>query len=243
MAATCCAMNGNIIDNTDGGAGFTSVSALANDQGLLPAPGHRPASVRIATGRTSAHRLPIASENAAVSAEFGVNDANSGYQFWLFDPNGTYSRRCSSATPTRWWVHAPGAQAAAHLRFGNLITNPVPLDLMLNVRIRGRVNGTYNAFGPTCRVMVVSSHLPAPPPSWWTTSNNPNHSCGWTAPSAAATRWWPILGRCQPIPLPLRADWRQLRTQHHLAHERPAAEPRTSPLVAGASYNVFVQAS
>ena len=36
----------------------------------------------------------VAMENPAVSAEFGGLDAStSGYQFWIFDPDGSYSRR------------------------------------------------------------------------------------------------------------------------------------------------------
>jgi hypothetical protein len=41
----------------------------------------------------------VAAPNAAVSAEWivgganSVQDANSGYEFWIFDPNGSYSFR------------------------------------------------------------------------------------------------------------------------------------------------------
>ncbi|MEZ4758286.1 MAG: hypothetical protein R2810_00600 [Flavobacteriales bacterium] len=88
-----------------------------------------------------------------MTAEVGVNDGNSGYQFWLFDPNSSWppgvlqprqpDGGCASRCPGR----------AAHLRFGNLIANPVPVDQMLSVRIRGRVNRTFNEFSPTCQVM------------------------------------------------------------------------------------------
>ena len=39
------------------------------------------------------------------------------------------------------------ALAASHLRFSQLITNPVPSNVLLNVRIRTRVNGANTEFG------------------------------------------------------------------------------------------------
>ena len=39
------------------------------------------------------NKFIVATENPAVSAEYGVNNANSGYEFWFFDPNGSYSFR------------------------------------------------------------------------------------------------------------------------------------------------------
>jgi hypothetical protein len=45
------------------------------------------------------NRYVVATENVAVSAEWingganNVQDANSGYEFWIFDPNGSYSYR------------------------------------------------------------------------------------------------------------------------------------------------------
>ena len=234
-----------IIDNTDGGAGFTSVSALANDQ-VFCLPLGTDQVIGAHCDRTDF--LPtdflIASENAAVSAEFGVNDANSGYQFWLFDPNGTYSRRVFFSHANPMVGSPPGAQAAAHLRFGNLITNPVPLDLMLNVRIRGRVNGTYNAFGPTCRVMVVSS-LPACPTTQLVDDlNNPNHSCGVDRTFGGSDKVvaYPLAGANQ-----YRFRFEQIGDNFVRNITSPTNARLlnwvTSPLVAGASYNVFVQAS
>ncbi|MCB0781508.1 MAG: hypothetical protein KDC03_18620, partial [Flavobacteriales bacterium] len=122
----------------------------------------------------------IASPNPAVSAQFGVNNSNSGYQFWLFDPNGSYSRRVFLSHANPMVGAPPGALAAAHLRFGNLITNPVPVDQMLNVRIRGRVNGVYGEFGPACRFMVISSQPTCPTTQLIDDPNNPNFSCGVT---------------------------------------------------------------
>ncbi|MEZ4760365.1 MAG: T9SS type A sorting domain-containing protein [Flavobacteriales bacterium] len=234
-----------IIDNTDGGAGFTSVSALANDQVFcLPLGTDQVIGAHCDRMDFLPTDFLIASPNPAVSAQFGVNNANSGYQFWLFDPNGTYSRRVFFSHANPMVGSPPGAQAAAHLRFGNLITNPVPLDLMLNVRIRGRVNGTYNAFGPTCRVMVVSS-LPACPTTQLVDDlNNPNHSCGVDRTFGGSDKVvaYPVAGANQ-----YRFRFEQIGDNFVRNITSPTNARLlnwvTSPLVAGASYNVFVQTS
>jgi len=61
----------------------------------------------------------------------------SGYQFWIFDPHGSYTRRVFTTTQ--------------NLVPANLLTNPVPANRDLNVRVRALVGGTYTAFGAACR--------------------------------------------------------------------------------------------
>ena len=60
-----------------------------------------------------------------------------GYQFWIFDPHGSYSRRVFKTTQ--------------NLVPANLVTLPVPADFDLNVRVRALVGGNYTEFGPACR--------------------------------------------------------------------------------------------
>ncbi|MFZ1686104.1 MAG: T9SS type A sorting domain-containing protein, partial [Flavobacteriales bacterium] len=63
-----------------------------------------------------------------------------GYQFWFFDPHGSYSRRIlKPATDCR-------------LNFAQV---PLPLNTALNVRVRALVGGNYQAFGKACRLQVV----------------------------------------------------------------------------------------
>ncbi|QQR85309.1 MAG: T9SS type A sorting domain-containing protein [Flavobacteriales bacterium] len=64
----------------------------------------------------------------------------SGYQFWFFDPHGSYSRRI--------------LRPATDCRLSNLQTNPAPFGLPLNVCVRPLVNGNYLPFGKVCRIMV-----------------------------------------------------------------------------------------
>jgi hypothetical protein len=39
------------------------------------------------------NKFIVASANPLVSAQFGVTNTTSGYEFWFFDPNGSYSYR------------------------------------------------------------------------------------------------------------------------------------------------------
>ncbi|HRF80275.1 MAG TPA: lamin tail domain-containing protein [Flavobacteriales bacterium] len=100
-----------------------------------------------------ANKFIVASENTAVSAQFGVSNTTSGYEFWFFDPNGTYSFRRfrSHATSDGYGT---GALRANHFKVNgwvNSVATPhLPANTLLNVRIRGRVNGVNLPFGPAC---------------------------------------------------------------------------------------------
>jgi hypothetical protein len=62
----------------------------------------------------------------------------SGYQFWIFDPHGSYNRRVLRTTNTLVPIQ--------------LNANPVPANTDLNIRVRALVNGEYTAFGRACSV-------------------------------------------------------------------------------------------
>ena len=115
--------------------------------------------------------------NDAVRAQFGENDANSGYQFWFFDPNGTYSRRVLITHSTASYLFPAGADRCSYLRLADVVTNPLPQNTLLNVRVRSRANGAYAAFGPACRLRI---DLPGncPTTSLVDDPNNDHHSCG-----------------------------------------------------------------
>lgn len=66
---------------------------------------------------------------------------STGYQFWIYDPHGTYNRR----------VLVPSTSFVPN----TLNANPVPVNRNLNVRVRPLVNGNYLEFGPACRIRFV----------------------------------------------------------------------------------------
>ncbi len=64
----------------------------------------------------------------------------SGWQWWWFDPHGSYSRRILVTTN--------------HMKANQMVTQPVPYGLELNIRVRALISGNYTAFGKACTAVV-----------------------------------------------------------------------------------------
>ncbi len=64
-----------------------------------------------------------------------------GYQWWIYNPHGTYNRRVTTTTN----IVVPV----------NLNTNPVPANTWLNIRVRPVFTGGPGEFGPACRVRFI----------------------------------------------------------------------------------------
>ncbi len=111
------------------------------------------------------NRFVVASADAAVSAQFGVSNATSGYVFWFFDPNGTYSYRRfrSHATSDGY---GSGATRACHFQINGWVNTPttphIPANVLLNVRVRNRVAGVNQEFGPACRFQLDPARAACP---------------------------------------------------------------------------------
>ena len=133
--------------------------------------------------------LMIANPDPAVSAQYGVgNQADDGYEFWFFDPDGGYDRRVflSHANPG---IGGPnGPTKCCHLGYTNLWTNPVPAYVLLNVRIRSAVNGIYGAWGPACRFKIDPQAAQCPVTQLMSTPGN-TYSCGATNKVVGATNF------------------------------------------------------
>jgi hypothetical protein len=65
------------------------------------------------------------------------------YQFWLFDPHGTFDRVVQRSNPA---LPVPLSVSAQ-----------VPFGLGLNVRVRARIGGVWTEYGKTCRLRFVES--------------------------------------------------------------------------------------
>jgi hypothetical protein len=98
----------------------------------------------------------VCEEDLDVSAQWQVGDQTlSGYQFWFFDPNGGYSFRRFRNHATSDGFANVGATRACHMKINNwAVANRIPENVLMNVRIRTRVNGTYAAFGPAYRFKI-----------------------------------------------------------------------------------------
>ncbi len=157
-------VSGNrIIDNSNNGPNFSTLSEVLDATST-------PVSFCLPTGTDAL--VPASCDqtgltinsviqsqiNANVTAQYGITNATSGYQFWIFGPNATYSRRLfqSHAAPGNGWPLAtPVAQRAAYLKLSAMNNAPIiPGNVLLNVRVRSRVAGIYGAFGPACRLTI-----------------------------------------------------------------------------------------
>lgn len=130
-----------------------------------------------------------------VSAEWGVGtQTDDGYEFWFFDPDGTYSHRRfrSHATSDGFGT---GATRACYQRLSwTSSVNSIPLGVKLNVRVRGRVNGVNNAWGPACMFMLDPSGGNCPVTKLLDAVGNRYHSCGVTRTRSQYVTAQPVTG-------------------------------------------------
>ncbi len=131
-----------------------------------------------------ANKFIVVAENAAVSAQYGVSNANSGYEFWFYNPNGGYNFRRfrSHATSDGYGT---GALRANHFKVNGWVnsggTPHLPNNVLLNVRVRGRVNGTNLSFGPACLFKLDAALAACPRVSLQDNpANTSDYSCGVT---------------------------------------------------------------
>lgn len=237
-----------IIDNWGDGV-FGGTSAIANNGTFCVPVG---ADAMQAGSCDQLNLLPTsvvaAVPNAGVSAQWGVgSNTDDGYQFWIYDPDGSYSRTIfkslsnpgSPGTP-------PGATAPAYLKLSSLSTMPVPPNVKLNIKVRSRVNGVYAEFGPACTLRInisincVTQLLDSP--------LDPKHSCGVTGKVVGAAGNTGKL-YCLPVPGANKYQWRfdapgyarVIATTSTTLALNPWV---TSPLICGTnSYDVTVRSS
>ena len=127
------------------------------------------------------NKFIVASPNADVTAQFGISNNTSGYEFWFFDPNGTYSFR-------RFRNHATsdgtgtGATRACHFRINgwtNTVSTPhIPANVLMNVRIRARVAGAPEPFGPACLFKIDAARAACPLTKLQDNPADADFSCG-----------------------------------------------------------------
>ncbi len=150
------ASNRRILDNA-GDANWTGSSVQAPDVFCLPM-GTDGLTAATCDQETATGSFTLQTEeNPAVTAQFGVSNSTSGYQFWIYNPDGSYSRRVffshqspGSSAPSG----TPAPLKASFLRLNTLTTNPVPSFTLLNVKVRGRVANVNLEWGAACRLKV-----------------------------------------------------------------------------------------
>ena len=192
-----------IIDNWGDGV-FGSLSQIALNTGFcldLSIDGMTPTSCD--QMNLTASSVLVANERTAVTAQFGITNSTSGYQFLIFNPDGGYVRYVFQSMTTG---AGAGAQKSRSLLISSLMTNPVPSFQLLNIRVRSRVAGVYAQFGPACRMKID----PVVPCATTQLDNNPLNtattlSCGVTGKIVGATSY---AGKIYSIPVAGATNYR-----------------------------------
>ena len=182
-----------IIDNRDNGAGFTSTSQIANGEGFcLPLGTDRLITTSCDKEWWVANDYIVANDNPLVAAQWQVGDqTDDGYEMWFFNPNGGYSfRRFHSHAVSDGFANV-GASRACHIKINNWsAVNHIPQGVLLNVRVRGRVNGGNLEWGPACRFRLDPALALCPPTQLVNQNGIPEFSCGVTRQFPSTQRLW-----------------------------------------------------
>ncbi len=180
------ASNQRIVDNNGNGSAFTTLSQVTNTNGTpwsfcvpLGTDALVPASCDQVFTLNSTVTIQV-QENPAVTAQLTANPATSGYQICIFDPNGGFRRNVFLSFSVPGTAFPLGTSNALKPTFFNLNFSQapfLPLNKLLNVRVRGKVNGTFLNCGPACRLVVGT---PPCTTTQLTTTASPQVSCGVT---------------------------------------------------------------
>jgi hypothetical protein len=177
--------NERIIDNRNNFSSG-SVSAISAGQGFcLPLSNDKLLFTSCDKLDWISGQYVVAAPNTAVSSEWIANgansaqDANSGYEFWIFDPNGSYSfRRFRSHHQSDGFGPASAARAC-HMKLNNwAAVSHVPANVLMNVRVRARINGVNGAYGPACRLEVNPVLAACPRTNLMDVPGSSQFSCG-----------------------------------------------------------------
>ncbi len=146
---------------------------------------------------TSCDRLDLLStsvivceDDPEVSQRYDLKENNTGYQFWIFDPHGSYSRRVFLSHKSPGKGGGTGASKPRYLKLSSLGTLPVPQLKLLNVRVRTQVNGIYGAFGPACTMKIDPNACPITQVN--NLPNDVHYSCGQVYTLGGSQRIWAI---------------------------------------------------
>lgn len=182
-----------IIDNANNGSTFSVVSQSFLGFCLPLGTDALLASSCDLENATITNTVLRAQLNPAVTSLYGsasVN-ANTGYQFWVTNPNGGYSRRIlftHTVPGTGATSDVPAAEKASYFKLSSMnVTAPfIPPGILLNVRVRTRQNGVFNDFGPACRLFIP---LITCQTTQLTQVADPVISCGATGLTVSSRLW------------------------------------------------------
>lgn len=178
--------NGRIVHNPDG---FPGTSVKHGFDGLF--------SMNMGTDRLiesqcdgqglTGSSFLIATSNPLVAAQvvpgnWNVQSPNTGYVFLIFNPDGGYDRIFFESLRSTNGVTGGQNARARRLRLNGVqvMDDPPPSGVLLNVRVANRINGVTSAFGPACRFIMNAPTAPIWPNHLVDLPGDALHSCGIT---------------------------------------------------------------
>ncbi len=195
----------------------------------------------------------VATPDDDVSAQWVVDGLNSvqspttGYEFWIYNPNGGYSfRKFRSHTITDGFGNV-GATRACHMKLNNwVVANHIPEHDLMNVRIRPRVLNVNGDWGPTCLFIRNEALAQCPPTKLMDIPGNQYLSCGQFRQFIGGQRVY-----ARPIGGSTQYQWRFripaenveiIRTTNTYILNFPWGIALGDPLLPGKTYEVDVRA-
>ncbi len=179
--------NQRIIDNRNNFLGG-SVSQIAGGEGFCVPFGSTTTGIYTACDKLdwlASGEYYVCSPMTAVSNLWNAGnlpaEAITGYEFWFFNPNGGYSFRKFRSHDVSDGFSPDNATRACHIKINNWAAgNQIPANVLMNVRVRTRVNGVYGQWGTTCRFKIDPVRAACPLTKLMDIPGDPNLSCGST---------------------------------------------------------------
>ncbi|HMC96989.1 MAG TPA: thrombospondin type 3 repeat-containing protein, partial [Flavobacteriales bacterium] len=183
---------------------------------------------------------------ASVSAQYsGANAATSGYEFWIFNPNGGYSfRKFRSHTVSDGFAPAD-ASRACHIKLNNwLAASWIPANVLMNVRVRTRIADVNGNWGPACRMKIDAVRAACPLTKLMDVSGSSQFSCNVTRTFATSSYIYarPVTG-ANKYQFRFRIDGEGFVTVRNSNNYICQLNWSVSPLQDGRTYQVEVRAS
>lgn len=188
-------LGNRLVDNTSDGV-FTTESSIA-DRGSFYVPVSTAKPIFNACDKLDwlSTNFIVASAIPEVTAQWGVGDqTDDGYEFWFYDPDGTYSQRKFRNHATSGGSGS-GATRACHQRLSwTPSVNPIPEGMLLNVKIRGRVDGINMEWGPAYKFKIDPVAAACPLSNLLADPSDQYYSCGSTRTRSQFVTAKPVAG-------------------------------------------------
>ncbi|MBL7951879.1 MAG: T9SS type A sorting domain-containing protein [Flavobacteriales bacterium] len=194
--------------------------------------------------------------NASNSAQ----PANTGYEFWFYDPNGSFNEVYFRSHQRVVQRVRPGPVRATHFVINDWDPATVPHlpgNKLLNVRVRAKVNGVSRSWGPACRFKLDPSREDCPVTELINDPSERNYSCNVSRSTGRGQKLY-----ATPVYYALRDVAASLDDKYQFRFRNVAGEPTYesfasvsrnwvlinqdlagAPLVAGRTYEVDVRVS